>query len=123
VENTPIGPRRPRIYLAPATRAGLWAARLLVAFVAGLVVYVSLAVAFQIITGDEAVDDACMRVPLMGVALMTAVAGLLAGGAAASAVFRRGERAVLVFLPLIVSVFCAIALVNELVQGLAQAMP
>jgi hypothetical protein len=116
VENTPIGPRRPRIHLAPATRAGLWAARLLVAFVAGLVVYISLAVAFQIITGDEAVDNAWMRVPLMGVVLTTAVAGVLAGGAAAFAVFRRGERSVLAFLALIVLVFVAIVFVSEIVQ-------
>jgi hypothetical protein len=49
--------------------------------------------------------------------------GALAGVTAAVAVARRGERAVLVFLALIVLVFCAIALVNELVQGLSQAMP
>ena len=95
----------------------------MVAFVAGVVVYISLAVAFQIITGDEAVDNARMRVPLMGVALMTAVAGALAGGAAASAVFRRGERSVLAFLALIVLVFVAIVFVNELVQGLSQTTP
>jgi hypothetical protein len=88
----------------------------LVAFVAGLVVYISLAGAFQIITGDEAVDNAWMRVPLMGVVLTTAVAGVLAGGAAASAVFRRGERSVLAFLALIVLVFIAIVFVGELVS-------
>ena len=86
------------------------------AFVAGLVVYISLAVAFQIITGDEAVDNGWMRVPLMGVVLTTAVAGVLAGGAAASAVFRRGERSVLAFLALIVLVFVAIVFVSEIVQ-------
>jgi len=87
----------------------------LVAFVVGLVVYIGLAGAFQIITGDEAVDNAWMRVPLMGVVLTTAVAGVLAGGAAASAVFRRGERSVLAFLALIVLVFIAIVFVGELV--------
>jgi len=87
----------------------------LAAFVAGVVIYVSLAVVFQIITGDEAVDNAWMRVPLMGVVLTTAVAGVLAGGAAASAVFRRGERSVLAFLALIVLVFIAIVFVGELV--------
>ena len=99
----------------PTTRLGLWAVRLLVAFVAGLVVYISLAGAFQIITGDEAVDNVWLRVPLMGVVLTTAVAGVLAGGAAASAVFRRGERSVLAFLALIVLVFIAIVFVGELV--------
>jgi hypothetical protein len=88
----------------------------LIAFVAGLVVYIGLAGAFQIITGDEAVDNAWMRVPLMGVVLTTAVAGVLAGGAAASAVFRRGERSVLAFLALIVLVFIAIVFVGELVS-------
>ena len=114
MENTPIGARRPRIHLAPTTRAGLWSARLLVAFVAGLVVYVSLAAAYQIITGNEAVDN--LRVPMMGVVLTTAVAGVLAGVAGAFAVFRRGERSVLAFLALIVLVFIAIVFVGELVS-------
>jgi hypothetical protein len=48
--------------------------------------------------------------------LTTAVAGVLAGGAAASAVFRRGERSVLAFLALIVLVFVAIVFVGELVS-------
>jgi hypothetical protein len=87
----------------------------LVAFVAGLVVYISLAGAYQISTGDEAVDSVWMRVPLMGVVLTTAVAGVLAGVAAAFAVFRRGERSVLMFLALIVLVLIAIVFVGELV--------
>jgi len=52
----------------------------------------------------------------MGVVLTTAVAGVLAGGAAAAAVFRRGERSVLAFLALIVLVFVAIVFVSEIVQ-------
>ena len=87
----------------------------MVAFLAGLVVYISLAGAYQISTGEEAVDSVWFRVPLMGVVLTTAVAGVLAGVAAASAVFRRGERSVLVFLPFIVLVFFAVFLVGELV--------
>jgi len=42
--------------------------------------------------------------------------GALAGVTAAVAVARRGERAVLVFLPLIVLVFIAIVFVGEIVQ-------
>ena len=57
------------------------------------------------------------------VGFMGLLVGVLAGVTAAVAVARRGERAVLVFLPLVVLVFCAIALVGELVQGLSQAMP
>ena len=87
----------------------------MVAFVAGLVVYISLAGAYQISTGDEAVDSVWLRVPLMGVVLTTAVAGVLAGVAAAFAVFRRGERSVLMFLALIVLVFIVIVFVGELV--------
>jgi apolipoprotein N-acyltransferase len=52
----------------------------------------------------EAVDSMWFRVPLMGVVLMTAVAGALAGIAAAFSVFRRQERSVLMFLALIVLV-------------------
>lgn len=86
----------------------------MVAFLAGLVVYISLAGAYQIITGDEAFDN--LRVPLMGVVLTTAVAGVLAGVAGAFAVFRRGERSVLAFLALIVLVLVVIVFVGELVS-------
>jgi hypothetical protein len=109
VEDTPIGPRRPRIHLAPTTRAGLWAARLLVPFLAGVVVYISLAATYQIVTGEEAFDN--LRVPLVTVLLTTEVAGVLAGMAAVLAVFRRGERSALAFLALIVLVFTAIVIV------------
>jgi len=49
------------------------------------------------------------------VALTAIVAGVLAGAAAAFTIFRRGERSILVFLPLIVLGFFAIFLVGELV--------
>jgi len=114
VENTPIGPRRPRIHLAPTTRLGLWAVRLLVVFVAGLVVGMSLAGAGQIIGGEGAFDSLWLTVPLTGAALTAIVAGLVAGVAAAFAIVRRGERSVLAFLPIIVLVFFAVFLVGEL---------
>jgi hypothetical protein len=81
----------------------------LIPFLAGVVVYIGLAAAYQIITGDEAFDN--LRVPLVTVLLTTEVAGLLAGATAAFAVFRRGERSVLGFLGLIVLVFTAIVIV------------
>ena len=86
----------------------------MVPFLAGVVVYVSLAVAYQIVTGDEAFDN--LRVPLVGVLLTTEVAGVLAGVAAAFAVFCRGERSALAFLALIVLVFTAIVFVSDLVS-------
>ena len=49
---------------------------------------------------------------------MGLLVGVLAGVTAAVAVARRGERAVLVFLALIVLVFCAILLVGEVVDHL-----
>jgi hypothetical protein len=109
----PIGPRRPRIHVVPTTRLGLWAVRLLVAFVAGYVVGMSLAGAGQI-GGEGAFDNLWLTVPLMGVGLATVVAGVLAGVAAAFAIVRRGERSVLVFLPLLVLLFIAIFFVGEL---------
>ena len=115
MRSAPTGPRRGNIHLAPATRAGLWAARLLVAFLAGLVVYISLAGAYQISTGEEAVDSVWFRVPLMGVVLTTAVAGVLAGVAAAFSVFRRGERSVLMFLAFTVLVLVVIVFGGEFV--------
>jgi len=87
----------------------------LVAFLAGLVVYISLAGAYQISTGEEAVDSVWFRVPLMGVVLTTAVAGVLAGVAAAFSVFRRGERSVLMFLAFTVLVLVVIVFGGEFV--------
>jgi hypothetical protein len=110
----PIGPRRPRIHVVPTTRLGLWAVRLLVAFVAGYMVGMSLAGAGQISGGEGAFDNLWLTVPLMGVGLATVVAGVLAGVAAAFAIVRRGERSVLVFLPLLVLLFIAIFFVGEL---------
>jgi hypothetical protein len=81
----------------------------LVPFFAGVVIYVSIAAAYQIITGDEAFDN--LRVPLVSVLAATEVAGVLAGVAGAFAVFRRGERSALAFLALIVLVFTAIVIV------------
>ena len=52
--------------------------------------------------------------PLVG--FIGLLVGALAGVTAAVAVYRRGERAVLVFLGLIGLVFVAILLVGELVQ-------
>jgi len=104
VENTPIGPRRPRTHLLPHTPLGWWAVRLLIPFAALVLPSVALAVS----------DHWLPWSPL--VAFIGLLVGALAGVTAAVAVARRGERAVLVFLPLIVLVFCAIALVGELVQ-------
>jgi hypothetical protein len=86
----------------------------LLPFFAGVLIYISLAAAYQIITGDEAFDN--LRVPLVSVLLTTEVAGILAGVAAAFAVFRRGERSALAFLALIVLVFTAIVVVSDLVS-------
>ena len=103
------------IHLLPTTRLGWWAVRLLVAFAAGWVVGMSLAAAGQISGGEESFDNLWLTVPLMGAGLTAVVAGVLAGITAAFAIVRRGERAVLVFLPLIVLVFFAFFLVGELI--------
>jgi hypothetical protein len=87
----------------------------LAGFVAGVVVYGSLAAAYQIITGDEAFDN--FRVPLVAVLVTTEVAGVVAGVAAALAVFRRGERSVLGFLGLIVLVITPIVIVFGSLSG------
>ena len=81
----------------------------MVPFLVGVVVYIGIAAAYQIITGEKAFNN--LRVPLVAVLVTTEVAGVLAGVAAAFAVFRRGERSVLGFLGLIVLVFTAIAIV------------
>ncbi len=101
--------------MLPTTRLGWWAVRLLAVFAAGLVVGMSLAAAGQISGGEGAFDNLWLTVPLTGAALTAIVAGVLAGAAAAFTIFRRGERSILVFLPLIVLGFFAIFLVGELV--------
>ena len=111
MESTPTRHRCSRTHLLPRTPLGWWAVRLLILFAALFLPSVALAVSDRWLPWSP-------RVGFMGL-----LVGVLAGVTAAVAVARRGERAVLVFLPLTVSVFCAIALVNELVQGLSQAMP
>ena len=95
----------------PHTPLGWLAVRLLIPFAALVVPSVALA----------ASDRWLPWSPRVG--FMALLVGVLAGVTAAVTVGRRGERAALVFLPLFLSIFCAIAVVNELVQGLAQAMP
>lgn len=102
VEGTPAG-RRARIHLLPRTRLGLWAARFLIAFV-GLFVTLCALVA----VGERGVWLVALVIPLF-------LAGLLAGATAAVAVVRRGERSVLVFLPMLVGIVIAIFLLGELV--------
>lgn len=111
MESTPTRHRRSRTHLLPRTPLGWWSVRLLIPFAALVLPGVALAASDHWLPWSP-------RVGFIGL-----LVGALAGVTAAVAVARRGERAVLVFLPLIVLVFCAIALVGELVQGLSQAMP
>jgi peptidoglycan/LPS O-acetylase OafA/YrhL len=93
-------------HLLPRTPLGWWAVRLLILFAALFLPSVALAVSDRWLPWSP-------RVGFMGL-----LVGVLAGVTAAVAVARRGERAVLVFLALIVLVFCAILLVGELVDHL-----
>ena len=111
MESTPTRHRGSRTHLLPRTPLGWWSVRLLIPFAALVLPGVALAASDHWLPWSP-------RVGFIGL-----LVGALAGVTAAVAVARRGERAVLVFLPLIVLVFCAIALVGELVQGLSQAMP
>ena len=89
--------------MAPSTRLGLWAVRLLIAFAALFVTLSALVAA-----GQRGVWLVSFVIPLF-------LSGALAGATAAVAIVRRGERAVLVFLPLIIGIFVAIFLVGELI--------
>jgi hypothetical protein len=99
-----VSQRRSRTHLLPRTPLGWWAVRLLIPFAALVLPSVALAASDQWLPWS----------PLVG--FIGLLVGALAGVTAAVAVARRGERAVLVFLPLIVLVFVAILLVGELVQ-------
>ena len=114
MEGDPTKPRRARFYLRPTTRLGWWAVRLAVAFAALFVVGMSLAGAGQKIGGEGVFDNLWLTVPLTGVGLTAVLVGLLAGVTAAFAIVRRGERSVLVFLPLIVGLLVAIFLLGEI---------
>jgi hypothetical protein len=103
VQSTSTGHQRARVRLAPGTRLGLWAVRLLIAFAALFVTISALVVA-----GQRGVWLLSLVVPLF-------LSGLLAAATAAVAVVRRGERSVLVFLPLIVGILIAFFLVGELI--------
>jgi len=87
----------------PRTRLGFWAVRLLIAFGALFLTLCALVAA-----GQRGVWLVSPVIPLF-------LSGLLAAATAAVAVVQRGERSVLVFLPLIVGVLIAIFLLGELV--------
>ena len=103
VQGTSTGHRRAGIHLAPRTRLGLWAVRLLAAFAAFFLTLCAL-----VATGQRGVWLVSLVIPLF-------LSGALATATAAVAVVRRGERSVLVFLPLIVGILIAVFLVGELI--------
>ncbi len=103
VQGTSTDHRRAGIHLLPRTRLGFWAVRLLIAFAAFFILLISLVAA-----GQRGVWLVSLVIPLF-------LAGVLAAATAAIAVVRRGERSVLVFLPLIVGVLIAFFLVGELI--------
>lgn len=87
----------------PRTRLGFWAVRLLIAFGALFLTLCALVAA-----GQRGVWLVSLAIPLF-------LSGLLAGGTGAVAIVRRGERSVLVFLPLVVGILIVIFLLGELV--------
>jgi hypothetical protein len=103
VQATPTGHRPARIRLLPETRLGFWAVRFLVAFAVFFLTLCALVAA-----GQRGVWLVSLVVPLF-------LLGLLAGATAAFSVVRRGERSVLVFLPLIVGLVVVFFAVGELI--------
>jgi hypothetical protein len=103
VDGAPAGRSRAAIHLLPRTRLGVWAVRLLIAFAA---LFLTLCV--LVAAGQRGVWLVSLVIPLF-------LSGLLAGATGAVAVVRRGERSVLVFLPLVVGILIAIFLLGELV--------
>jgi len=81
----------------------LWAVRLLIAFAA-----LFLTVSALVASGQRGVWLLSLVVPLF-------LSGVLGAATAAFAVVRRGERSVLVFLPLIVGILIAFFLLGELI--------
>jgi hypothetical protein len=110
MEGAPTGHRRARIRLLPRTRLGVWALALLAAFGAFFILLMGLAASGQE-GGDEFSDNLWLALPALGAGL----SAVLAGVTAAVAVARRGERSLLVFLPLVVGSLVAIFLLGELV--------
>jgi len=109
-----MNPHKARFHLLPTTRLGWWAVRLAVAFAALFVVGMSLAGAGQKIGGEGVFDNLWLTVPLAVVGMTALLAGVLAGVTAAFAIVRRGERSVLVFLPLIPALLVALFVLGEI---------
>jgi membrane associated rhomboid family serine protease len=103
VQATPTGHRRATIHLLPRTRLGFWAVRLLIAFAA-----LFLTICALVAAGQRGVWLVSLVIPL-------GLSGALAGGTAAVAIVRRGERSLLVVLPLIVGLVVAFFAVGELI--------
>ena len=103
MQATPTGHRPARIRLLPETRLGFWAVRFLVAFAVFFLTLCALVAA-----GQRGVWLVSLVVPLF-------LLGLLAGATAAFSVVRRGERSLLVFLPLIVGLVVVFFVVGELI--------
>jgi hypothetical protein len=103
MQGTSTGHRRTGVHLTPRTRLGFWAVRLLIAFAA-----LFLTISALVASGQRGVWLVSLVIPLF-------VSGLLAAATAAVAVVRRGERSVLVFLPLAVGILIAFFLVGELI--------
>ena len=87
----------------PRTRLGFWAVRLLIAFGALFLTLCALVAA-----GQRGVWLVSLVIPL-------GLSGALAAATAVVAIVRRGERSVLVFLPLVVGILIAIFVLGELI--------
>jgi hypothetical protein len=93
-----------RFHLLPGTSPGRWSIGLLVA---GLAFF--LLTTISVAAGQSGGANPLILLP-MGAA---GVSTLLGGATAALAIIRRGERAVVVFAPLIIGVLVALFLIGE----------
>ena len=109
--SNPTERHRTILHLLPVTRLGWWAAGLLTAFAAFLMVLFSLIAAGER-GGEGFFSNLWLALPGLGAGL----SGVLAGATAALAIVRRGERSVLVFLVLIVGLIVALFLLGEAVS-------
>lgn len=93
----------------PSTRWGWWSLGLAIAF------FVLWAIFFALVASGEKGGATFFSIPLLAISVLSAAVAALAGGATASvAIIWKGERSLLVFIVLLLSLFVLVFVLGEI---------